>query len=60
MFFTRDMKRGCRAVNLSLIFVETHGKISNRPTVDEIAATVTDEDASAGRHLRVYTRADSG
>ena len=58
--FTRDMKRSCRAVNFSIIFVETHGKTSNRYTVNEIAAAVKDEHASAGRHLRVYTRADNG
>ena len=59
IYFT-DARRGGRAANFSLIFVETHGKTSNRPTVDEIGAAVTDECAPSGRHLRVYTRADNG
>ena len=52
--------RDGRDSNFSLIFLETHGKTSNRLTVDEIAAAVTAEDAPSGRHLRVYTRADNG
>ena len=60
LLFIRNARRGGPAANISLIFVETHGKTSNRPTVNEIAAAVTDEDAPAGRHLRVYTRLDNG
>ena len=60
LLFFRDARRDSRAANFSLIFVETHGKTSNRPTVDEIAAAVTDENAPSGRHLRVYIRADNG
>ena len=60
LIFFRDARRDDRAANFSLIFVEKHGKTSNLPTVDEIAAAVTDEDAPSGRHLRVYTRTDNG
>ena len=58
--FTRDARCGGRVANFSFIFVKIHGKTFNRPTVDEITAAVTDEDAPAKRHLRVYTRANNG
>ena len=58
--FCREARRDGRAANFFLIFVETHGKTSNRPIVDEIAAAVTDEGVLSGRHMRVYTRADNG
>ena len=60
LIFIKDARRDGRAANFSLIFVETHGKTSNRPTVDDISAALTDENAPSGRQLRVYTRTDNG